>query len=149
MRLDYQNVYCWQQAVTATAYASDFGSVAYKDHGQARNLGVGERDLHLVVVVTTAFTDSGSDSTVTASLETDDNTSFSSATTTHTFTVFSALTAAGTMRKLKLGPDHINEQYSRVKFTLANGNLTTGALSAFICAEIDAFTAYADNVTIS
>ena len=149
MRIDYSNVYCWEQTVTASAASSTPASVGYLDHGQIRDLGVGDQTLHLVVLVTTAFTDASSNSTVTASLETDDNTSFSTATTTHTFSVFAALTAAGTKRVLKLGPDHLNERYSRVYFTVANGDLTTGKLSAFITAELDRATAYADGVSFS
>ncbi len=149
MRMDYQNLYCENQAVTASAASVTPGSVGYLDHGIARDLGVGEPALHLVVLATVAFTDSGSDSTVTASLQTDSDPAFGTVVTTHTFTVFAALTAAGIRRTLKLGPDHLNNRYSRVYFTVANGSLTTGSFTAFITAELDKATAYAKNYIIS
>lgn len=143
MMIDSKNEYSVNQTVTASA-----ASTNYLDHGIARDLGVGTQ-LYLVVLVTTAFTDSGSDSTVTAALQTDSDSAFGTVATTHTFTVFSALSAAGTARYLKLGPGHINNRYSRVYYTVANGNLTTGKLSAFLTGEIDKYVAYADNITIS
>jgi len=144
MRFDFSNLYSNEQAITASA-----ASTNSLDHGQARNLGVGPLALHLVLVVTVAFTDAGSDSTVTAALETDDNSGFTSATSRHSFTAFAALSTAGTQRKLKLGPDHINERYSRIYYTVANGNLSTGKITAGIVAEIDAWTAYPSGYEIS
>ncbi len=120
----------------------------YIDFGAIRNMGVGE-PLYFFIVVTTAFTDSGSDSTMTITLETDDNTSFSSATTAQTIGTFSALSAIGTRLVARLQPDKINERYLRVKYTVANGDLSTGKFTAGLVKDIQAFTAYADAITIS
>jgi hypothetical protein len=120
----------------------------YIDLGSNRNLGVGE-DLYFYAIVTVAFTDSGSDSTMTLSLETDDNTAFSSATTAQTIGTFAALAAIGTRLVAKLQPDVIVERYLRLKYTVANGNLTTGKFTAGLCHDIQAFTAYAKGYTIS
>lgn len=146
MILDKQNMYSDSETVLTTAYSEN-----YIDHGVARNLGVG-RQLMLVIAVATAFTDSSSNSTMTATFETDGDLSsgdLASGNVQYTLTAFAALAAAGTQRVKKLGPGDINERYSQVKYTVANGDLTTGAFDAFLTPEIDQYTAYADNITIS
>lgn len=120
----------------------------YIDLGVNRNLGVGE-DLYFYAIVTLAFTDGASNSTMTLSLETDDNTSFSSATTAQTIGVFAALAAIGTRLVAKLQPDVITERYLRLKYTVANGDLTTGKFTCGLTHDIQAFTAYAKGYTIS
>lgn len=131
------------QAVTAAAASTD-----YIDLGAVRNLGVGE-NLYAVVICTVAMTDAGSDSTLAVTLETDDNSSFSSAVARQTIGTFAALSAAGTRYVARLQPDVINERYLRAYFTPANGNLTTGTFSVFLTTNIDAYTSYADNIVIS
>ena len=149
MILDSQNIYSDSQAVTASA-----GSTNQIDHGPlasgnlGRDLGTGQR-LYLVVSVTVAFTDAGSDSTVTASLQVDDNAAFASPTTAVTLPVFAALSAAGSTKVGALPPFDVDEQFSRVFYTVANGNLTTGSFDAFLVQDIQRFKAYADAVTIS
>lgn len=118
------------------------------DLGSARNIGVGE-DIYFVIQVDTAFTDSASNSTMAITLETDDNASFSSATTAQTIGTFAALSAAGTRLIAKLQPDAINERYLRVKYTVANGDLSTGKFTSFLTTGIDAITAYPSGFTIS
>lgn len=145
MLIDKQNMFSDAQAITASA-ASD----NYIDIQSARNLGVGE-ELYLVFVVTTAFTDAGSDSTVTPKLQTDDNTSFSSAADLRTYDTFAALSAAGTKKVYKL--ESVTdagsyERYLRVYYTVANGNLTTGAISAFLAKDAQAWKAYASGYTV-
>lgn len=106
-----------------------------------RNIGTGE-DLYIVVAVTTAMSDAGSDSTMTAVIEMDDNEAFASATTAQTLGTFAATSAAGTRLIAKLQPEAITERYIRVGYTVANGDLTTGNFDAFITPNIDAYTAY-------
>ena len=120
----------------------------YIDLGSNRNLGVGE-PLYVFAIVTTAFTDASSNSTMTLSLETDDNTSFSSATTAQTLGTFAALSAIGTRLVARLQPDVIIERYLRMKYTVANGDLSTGKFVAGLTHNIQAYTSYADNITIS
>lgn len=146
MLFDLQNQFSNAQAITATA-----NSTNYIDLGSIRNIGVGE-ELSLVILVTTAFTDSGSDSTVTPSLVTDDNTSFSSPATVRTYDTLAALTAAGTYRIYKLEPftqAGLYERYIQLTYTVANGNLTTGAISAFLTLNAQAWKAYAVGYTVS
>lgn len=131
----------------ADAHLTTEASTDFVDLQAVRNLGDGEA-IYFYILVDTAFTDSGSDSTMAITLETDDNTSFSSATTAQTIGTFSALAAAGTVLKARLN-DQITERYLRVKYTVANGDLTTGAFTAFLTKDVQAWTALADNITIS
>lgn len=111
------------------------------------DLGAGET-LYFVIAVTTAFTDASSDSTMTITLETDDNTSFSSATTAQTVGTFAALSAVGTRLIVPLAPAAFLERYMRVKYTVANGDLSTGNFDAFITKDISQYRAFADGITI-
>jgi len=114
------------QAITASA-----ASTNTIDLGVGYNLGVGG-ELYIEVVVTTAFTDASSNSTITVTLETDDNTSFSSATTLQTIGTFAALSAIGTRltANVPYSPT-LYERYIRLYYTAANGDLTTGAVTAY------------------
>ena len=139
MLLDKELQFSDAQAITASA-----ASTNYLDLQLARNIGVGE-ELYLVFLVTVAFTDSDSDSTVTPVLQTDDNTSFSSATAVRTYDALPALTAVGTYRYYKLEPftaEGLYERYLRTYYTVAGGNLTTGSISAFLTKDISAFQSY-------
>ena len=118
------------------------------DFGAIRNMGVGE-DIYFVIQVDTAFTDGSSDSTMAITLESDDNAAFNSAATAQTVGTFAALSAIGSRLVVKLKPESINERYLRVKYTVANGDLTTGKFTAYLCKDLQAFTAYADNITVS
>lgn len=153
MMYDLQTQFSSAQAITASA-----ASTNYIDLNSIKNIGVGQ-DLNLVAIVTTAFTDSGSDSTVTISVQTDDNSSFSSAATLLTLNTLAALTAAGTTRIAKL-PQLASgsltttsaggyERYMQLYYTVANGNLTTGAITAFLSLDVQAWTPYASGFSIS
>lgn len=130
------------QAITATA-----ASTSHIDLGQVRNIGVGE-NLYVVCVCTVAMTDASSDSTVAVSLEGDSTTTFTPDSTKALFT-FSAVSAAGTTKIARLGPDDINLRYAQLKYTVAGGDLSTGSFTAFITHDIEKWTAYADAITIS
>lgn len=148
MILDAQLLFSDAQAITASA-----GSTNQVDLGPLkstiRDIGVGQ-DLYAVVVCDVAMTDAGSDSTVTVTLETDNDSAFGSPTTAvQTLGVFAALAAVGTRLVAKLQPEKILEQYLRVYYTVTGGNLTTGSFTAFLTMDIAAFRAYADNITIS
>ena len=143
MYVDTFNMFSNAQAITGST-----ASTNTLDFGEARNLGVGER-LFAVVLVTTAFTDTGSDSTVTVTMQTDTTDAFGSATTTFTLGAFAALSAAGTALIVPLPVDGIDEAVARLYYTVANGNLSTGAITAFLTKDIQKYIAYAKNYTIS
>jgi hypothetical protein len=143
MIFDAHNQFSDAQAVTATAASTNL-----LDLGAVRNLGAGE-NLYVAVVCDVAMTDSGSDSTLTVTVETDDNASFSSATTAQTVGTFAALSAIGTSLIARLSPTAINERYMRLKYTTANGDLSTGSFTAFLVKDVQNYTSYADGLTIS
>lgn len=142
MFVDSQLLFSDAQAVTAAA-----GSTNTIDFGAVRDIGVGE-PLYVVVVCDVAMTDSGSDSTLAVALETDSTTTFTPDATRTLFT-FSALSAVGTTKIARLGPDDINLQYARLKYTPAGGDLSTGSFTAFITHDIQKYVSYADAITVS
>jgi hypothetical protein len=99
MFMDADLLFSDAQAVTATAASTNYydtGPLYGATSGNTgRNLGV-STELYFSISVDVAMTDSGSDSTIAVSLETDDNTSFSSIATVATLVTIPALTAAGT-----------------------------------------------------
>lgn len=142
MYVDALNLYSDAQAVTAAAAS---GNII--DHGAARDLGTGQ-DVYVVVLCDVAMTDGSSDSTLAVTIETDDNEAFNSATTAQTIGTFAALSAIGTVLVAKLQPGAINERYSRLKYTPANGNLTTGSFTAFLTTDIQKWVTYAKGYVI-
>ncbi|OPX89055.1 MAG: hypothetical protein A4E53_01663 [Pelotomaculum sp. PtaB.Bin104] len=143
MLVDAQNLFSDEQAITAAAASENI-----IDLGEARDIGTGE-NLYVVLVVDTTLDDSGDDSTVAVTLQTDDNESFASAVNRQTLFTIAATAAAGTKYIARIQPDALNEQYARLYYTPANGNLSAGAVTAFLTRDIDKYVAYADNITIS
>jgi hypothetical protein len=144
MILDKQLTFSDAQAITAAA-----GSDNTIDLGEARDIGTG-KPLYVVVVVDTAFTDASSNSTLTVALEGDSTESFTPDGTQDLFT-FSALSAAGTVKYAALDPGAapLQYRYIRLKYTPNNGDLTTGAVSAYLVEDVQQFVAYANNYTIT
>lgn len=118
------------------------------DLSAARNMAVGT-PLWFVIHVTTAFTDSGSDSTMAITLETDTAAAFSSATTAQTIGTFAALAAAGATMMAPLQVFGTAERFLRVKYTVANGDLSTGKFTAYLTSDIQKALLYAKNYTIT
>lgn len=131
------------QAITASAVSTN--SV---DLSKARNIGVGS-DLYVVAVVTTAFTDSGSDTTLQIDLQGSAASNFGSP-TSQTIGIFAALSAAGTVLVGKVSPGLAgNLRYLQGNYTIANGSLSTGAITVFLTHDPDQYTSYAKNYTVS
>ena len=144
MILDAQLQFSDSQAVTAAA-----GSTNTIDLSSVRDIGTGQ-SLYVVVNCEVAMTDGGSDSTLAVALEGDSTTTFTPDGTQTLFT-FPALSAAGTVKIAKLDPGAapLQFRYIRLLYTPAGGDLTTGTFSAHLTTNIDKYTAYADNITIS
>ncbi|MCK1585483.1 hypothetical protein IVB03_39505 [Bradyrhizobium sp. 168] len=145
MYVDAQLTFSDAQAVTATAGSTnviDTGPLFSGNTG--RNLGVGHR-AYVIVNVDVAMTDAGSDSTITVTLETDDNAAFSSAATVATLGVIPALTAAGAVYAfgLPIAGSVPYERYIRLMYTTTNGNLTTGSFTASITTDASIYAQYA------
>jgi hypothetical protein len=90
--------------------------------------------------------DSGSDATVAITLETDDNSSFSSAATVATLVTVPAVQVAGTryIVRLPIATTVPYERYLQLRYTVANGPLTAGAFSAGIVKDADSMMPTAD-----
>lgn len=144
MYVDSQLLFSDAQAVTAAAASTN--SI---DLGAVRDIGTGE-ELYLVCLVDVALSDAGSDSSVAVTLEGDSTTTFTPDASDTLFT-FAAASAAGTVKYLKLSPAMaaLQYRYIQLRYTPANGNLTTGSFTAFLTHNIDRYVSYADNVTIS
>lgn len=132
------------QAVTAAA-----ASTSHVDLGAVRDIGTGQ-DLYLVVTVTTALTDGGSNTGTAVALEGDSTETFTPDGTITAFT-FAQAAAAGTTKIIKLSPGSapLQYRYIRVYYTPAGANLTGGAFSAFITTDVSAYTSYADAIYIA
>lgn len=142
MRIDKFNQFSDAQAVTATAISENVIDAQHVSN-TLKDLGAGE-ELYLVVVCTTAMTDAGSDSTVTVTLESDSAADLATSATVHvTLPVFAALSAAGTQRVVAIPQSLLYERYLGVRYTVANGNLTTGSFTAFLTEEVPSWKAYA------
>lgn len=145
MILDKQLEFSSEQAVTASA-----ASTNVIDLGVARDIGVGE-ELYIRIGVTETMDDSGDDSTLTVSLQTDDNEAFNSASTVATLVVIPAVTAAGTEYFIKVPIATLNafERYIRLYYTTTGGDLSAGKFDANIVKDIQKYTNYASGFSIS
>lgn len=132
-----------QEALTSAATTNVI------DLGIARNIGVGE-DLYVVAIVTTAFTDAASNSTMEFRLQCDNDEAFGSVDSFQIIGSFPALSAIGERLVAKLQPDKLNSRYLRGYFTIdGNGDLSTGNFTVYITKDIQAYTSYANGYTIS
>jgi hypothetical protein len=144
MIIDSQNLYSNAQALTGSAASTNL-----IDHGADRNLGIGE-PMALVITLGVASDGTTGDETYAAQLQTDDNSSFSSAASVGGSVTIARGAAAGTKYVMAIPPDTTFEQYSRVNYTLG-GTTPTVTLSAFLqpMSAIQNNVVYADAITIS
>jgi hypothetical protein len=141
---DGENMYSDSQALTATAASTNL-----IDHGADRDLGKGE-PLALVINVEVALDGTTGDETYAAVLQTDDNASFSSATTVVSAPTMTRGDAAGTQYVAVLPPNTTIERYTRVSYTLG-GTSPTATVSAWLVPlnSLHTYAAFADGITIS
>jgi len=135
------------QTITSSA-----ASTNYYDLGSARQIGVGTPLYLMVNVVGATLNDSsGTDATVVVTLETDDNTGFSTAATVQTVGTFSHGDVVGTKKVVLLAPAPSAdfERYIRVYYTVANGPLDAGAFDAQLLLGAYLPGVYPDNSTIT
>ena len=132
------------QAITAAT-----ASTSYVDLGAVRNPGVGA-NLYVQVSIDVAFTDSGSDSTLTVALQGDSTAGSFTPDGTQQLFIIPALAAAGNKYYARISPDFASAyRYLQLYYTPNNGNLTTGSVTASIVDGIQAEQVYAKNYTIS
>ena len=142
------------QAVTATALSTNVIDLAPFTDGvgtnTVRDIGSGE-DVYLIVRTIEAATDSGSDATLTVTLESDSTENLATSPTVHFSTgalAFAAFSPAGAeVAKIKL-PAGDYERYLGVRFTVASGPLTGGKFDAFLVKDAQSYRPYAVGSTI-
>jgi hypothetical protein len=147
MYLDAQTTFSDAQAVTSTAISTnviDLGATP-----TLRDLGAGE-PVYLVVLTDAAATDSGSDATLTVTLESDSTENLATSATVHLSTGALAFAAFSPDKAVLYAgpiPTGSYERYLGVRFTVASGPLTGGAFNAFLTRDISAWRAYPNNYT--
>lgn len=126
------------QAITATAASTNTwdrlaqGTPYGWTSAYGSDAGEGFMDIPLLVEVTETFATLTS---LTLSIETDDNAGFSSATTVYTSpAVVAASLVAGYVFRLHEIPNGVLEQYVRLKYTVAGSSATAGKIFAGVVA---------------
>lgn len=145
MILDYYNEFSDAQAVTSTAISTNVIDLGPTTDNATRDLGTGE-PIYLVVQTNTACTDSGSDATLTVSLETDTAAGLNSAAVVHYTTgalAFAAFSPAGTVLAFVRLPAGDYKRYLGVRYTVGSGPLTAGAFDAFLTHAVQKWEPYA------
>ncbi len=143
MYIDSQNQFSDAQALTATAASTNL-----IDLGIDGNLGIGEV-MAVVVGVDVAADDTNSDETYSVAIQTDDNSSFSSATTLGTITITRG-DAAGTRKVFLLPKDTDMERYIRLNYTLGGTTPSVTVTSFLVPADfVNATVDYASGYTVS
>lgn len=139
MLLDENTLFSDDQAVTATAASTNYMDLGASSTvpGAPAALGNkigGANEIPLLVQVTANFATLTS---LTVSVEVDDNTSFSSArTVAATAAIPAAELVAGYITSLTVLPSTIDERYMRLKYTVGGSNATAGTITASIAAGI-------------
>lgn len=136
MIIDYNLQLSDAQSVTA-----DAASTNVIDLGADRDIGPGE-DMKIVVSFDVAM--GGSSPTLAVQVETDDNSSFSSASTVLTSRTISAAAAGDT---LVMGLPDTNERYIRLNYDVG-GTSPTMTVSASIVKDAQQYYAYPDGANV-
>ena len=136
MIIDYNLQLSNAQSVTA-----DAASTNVIDLGADRDIGPGE-DMKIVVSFDVAM--GGSSPTLAVQVQTDDNSSFSSATTVQTSRTISAAAAGDT---LVMGLPDQNERYIRLNYDVGGSNPTM-TVSASIVKDAQQYYAYPDGANV-
>jgi hypothetical protein len=149
MFMDQDLVFSDAQAVTAAAASTNYYDTGPLFTGNTgRDLGAGER-MWFAISVDVAMTDGSSNSTLTVDLQTDDNTSFTSASTVATLLTVPAVSAAGSIWFVPV-PRQTTvdyERYIRIYFTPNNGDLSAGSFTVAIVKDVDKWKSYKSAVS--
>lgn len=152
MLLDTQNTFSDAQAVTSTAISANvYDTNAVAGPNTTQDIGNGE-DLYLVVQTQTACTDSGSDATLTITLESDSVVGLSSSPTVHYSSgalAFATFSPAGTQLVAVRLPAGTYKRYLGVRYTVASGPLTAGAFDAFLTKDLQRNVNYASGFSVA
>lgn len=158
MILDTQAEFSDSQAVTSTAISSNVmdllaalgAGTALTGGNTIQDVGHGE-DIYLVVQTAVAATDTGSDATLTVTLESDTAAGLASAPVVHFSTgalAFATFSPAGTVLAMIKLPNADYKRYLGVRYTVASGPLTAGAFDAFLTKDIQRAKIYKSAFTV-
>lgn len=124
------------QAVTATAISENVMDLGASP--TTRDIGNGQ-PVYLVVQTQTTATDTGSDATLTITLESDSTADLATSATVHYSSgaiAFADFATAGTQFVAVALPMGDYERYLGVRFTVAAGPLTAGNFDAFLTTDV-------------
>lgn len=150
MILDSQNYLADAQAVTSTAISANVLDVGQGGPNATIDVGAGS-EAWLFVNTVTAATDTGSDATLTVTLESATDAGLTTGVVVHYSTgplAFTAFAPAGSSLVAIRLPIAEYKRYLGVRFTVANGPLTAGKFDAFIAAGTQRNVAKASGFTV-
>lgn len=149
------------QAVTATAISSNVydlfsvkaGGAAAADISPNTRIDIGEGtgDLYLVVQTAVAITDASSDATLTLTLESADDAGLTTNAIVHFSTgalAFATYATAGTVIVAIRLPAGLYRRYLGLRYTIAAGPWTAGALDAFLTPTLQLNRPYKSGFTV-
>lgn len=143
MYIDAQNLFSDAQALTSTAASTNL-----IDTGVDGNLGVGE-PMAVFLTLDVAADAGNADETYSVAVQTDDNSSFSSAATLGTITITRG-DAAGTTYSFLLPKATSGERYFRLNYTLGGTSPSVTVTAALVPASFVPVTVdYASGYTVS
>lgn len=139
--IDRQNQFSDAQAVTATAISTDVIDTGTPEQ-TLKDLGAGV-PLYLVVTTDATFTAAGA-ATLDVSLESAENAEISTGAVVHFRTGPKALAALAGGNKVVVValPSDEYKRYLGVRYTVATGPMTAGAVSAYLTRDPQAWRAY-------
>lgn len=150
MYIDSQELFSDAQVVTATAISTnvlDLNASSNTNVPLTQDIGIGE-EVYLVVMTAVTITDAGSDATLTVTLESDSAASLASAPVVHVSTgalAFATYAPAGTIIYQGKLPVATYKRYLGVRYTVASGPFTAGAITAFLAKDIQRNVIYASS----
>lgn len=154
MYVDSQELFSDAQAVTATAISTnviDLNAASNTNVPLLQDIGIGE-DIYLVVTTQTTCTDSGSDATLTLTLESDSTADLATSATVHISTgalAFATYATAGSIVFAGRLPSGDYERYLGLRYTIASGPLTAGKFNGFLTKDIQRYKTYASGFSVS
>ena len=150
MILDGQNLFSDAQTpTTGTSSGNGVVSTNVIDLGVERRFGTGQ-PVYIVVQLDVALSDTGSNSALTATLFSDTAAGMDDTPTSRqTIGTFTAASAAGSRLVAVVQPEILNERYVALFYSSTNGDLSGGAITAYLTLNIQADKSYADAITIS
>lgn len=158
MFVDTQTELSDAQAVTSTAISSNVidlqaalgGGTNIAGGNTLLDIGQGE-DVYLVVQTAVAITDTGSDATLTVTLESATDAGLTSGAVVHLATsalAFAAYSAAGSQILVAKLPVADYKRYLGVRYTVAAGPFTAGAIDAFLTKDVQRAKVYKSAFTV-